>query len=115
MAQVIARPNENFESLIHRFKKASERDGLLADVRKHEFFEKPSVRRKRKEAAARKRCMKNKKRTERFTPKSNQNFKFNKDKTKKIPTLPPKKNFVFKKKPYNNNRPKLQPFNSKGN
>lgn len=114
MAQVTARPGESFDSLYKRFKKVVEKSGLLSDYRKHEFFEKPSVRRKRKEAAAKKRYMKRQKRTERFVPKTGQNFRFNKDKTKKIPTLPPKKNFTFKKK--NFNRPeKIKPIENKGN
>ena len=108
MTQVVARPGESFESLVRRFKKTVERSGLLADSRKHEFFEKPSIQKKRKQAAARKRCIKQKQKTDRFAKPSGQNFKFNKDKTKKIPTPPPSKNFTFKKKNYN--RPeKLKP------
>jgi len=114
MAQVTARPGESFESLCRRFKKAVERSGLLADYRKHEFFEKPSVQKKRKKAAAKKRHIKQIMKAGRFTPNSGQNFRFNKDRTKKIPTPPPdKKNFTFKKK--NFSRPdKVKPAESKG-
>jgi len=114
MSQVTARPGESFDSLCRRFKKAVERAGILADYRQHEFFEKPSVQKKRKKAAAKKRYIKRIKKTERFTPKAGgQNFRFNKDRTKKIPIPPPKKNFVFKKKPYI--RPeKIKPTENKG-
>ena len=56
MSWVKAKPNESFESLMKRFKKAVERSGILADYKKHEVYEKPSVKRKRKQAAARKRA-----------------------------------------------------------
>ena len=113
MTQVVARPGESFESLVRRFKKVVEYSGLLADVKKHEFFEKPSVQKKRKQAEARKRSLKKLRGKERFVPVSGQNFKFNKDKTQKIPTLPPKKNFTFKKKNYS--RPdKIKPIDNKG-
>ena len=115
MAQVTARPGESFDSLCRRFKKAVERSGLLADARKHEFFEKPSVQKKRKKAAAKKRFLKRIRKTDRFTPKGGQNFRFNKDRTKKIPTPPPdKKNFTYKKKTFT--KPvKIKPVENKGN
>lgn len=46
---------EAFESALRRFKKLCEKAGILAEVRKREAFEKPSVRRKKKSLAARKR------------------------------------------------------------
>ncbi len=46
---------ESFESALRRFKKLCERSGLLAEVRKREAYEKPSVKRKKKSIAARKR------------------------------------------------------------
>jgi len=88
MTQVIARNNESFESLWKRFKRAVEHENVLADLRKHEYYEKPSVKRKRKSAAARKR--------ERLANKGkpskvrNINFKFNEDKTKKTYNQPHK-------------------------
>ncbi len=45
--------NETFESALRRFKKKCEKAGILSDLRKHQHFEKPSERRKRKENAAR--------------------------------------------------------------
>jgi small subunit ribosomal protein S21 len=55
MTMVKAKEGERFESVMRRFRKAVERAGVMADLRKHEFYEKPSVQRKRKQAAARKR------------------------------------------------------------
>jgi small subunit ribosomal protein S21 len=55
---VRVREGESFESAIRRFKKDCEKAGILSDVRKHEVYEKPSVRRKKKSMAARKRAMK---------------------------------------------------------
>ncbi len=45
--------NETFESALRRFKKKCEKAGILSDLRKHQHFEKPSEKRKRKENAAR--------------------------------------------------------------
>lgn len=49
---------EYFENAVKRFKKLCEKAGILAEVRKREHFEKPSVRRKKKSIAARKRSEK---------------------------------------------------------
>ena len=46
---------ESFENAVKRFKKLCEKSGILAEVRKRETYEKPSVRKKKKSAAARKR------------------------------------------------------------
>jgi small subunit ribosomal protein S21 len=81
MSQVIARPGESFESLWRRFKRLTERENILADLRKHEYFEKPSVKKKRKSAAARKREAK---KVETVKPRSGLNFRFNDNKTIKI-------------------------------
>lgn len=58
MAVVKIRDNEAFEQAFRRFKKACEKAGILSEVKKREHFEKPSVRRKKKSLAARKRMMK---------------------------------------------------------
>ncbi|MGH8631590.1 30S ribosomal protein S21 [Solimonas fluminis] len=55
MPSVRVRDNEPFEVAIRRFKRTCEKAGVLTDLRKHEFFEKPSQERKRKRAAAVKR------------------------------------------------------------
>lgn len=54
MAQVIVRENESLESALKRFKRLCARDGVMAEVRKREHYEKPSVKRKKKSEAARK-------------------------------------------------------------
>lgn len=53
MANVVAGDNESFDSLLKRFNKKVQQDGILSEVRRHEHYEKPSVRRKRKRAAKR--------------------------------------------------------------
>lgn len=55
MPGVMIREGESFESAIRRFKKQCEKSGIVADIRKREHYEKPSVRRKKKAIAARKR------------------------------------------------------------
>ena len=52
------RPNETFESLLKRFKKYVVKNNIIQDYRKHEYFMKPSVRRKLKSEIARKRARK---------------------------------------------------------
>ena len=54
MPGVIIRDGESFEQAVCRFKKQCEKAGILADVRKHEHFEKPSIKRKKKSIEARK-------------------------------------------------------------
>jgi small subunit ribosomal protein S21 len=48
---VVAGSNESFESLLKRFNKTVQQAGILSEIRHREYFEKPSVKRKRKEAA----------------------------------------------------------------
>ena len=45
--------NESLENALKRFKRKCQRSGVLAEVRKREHYDKPSVRRKKKEQAAR--------------------------------------------------------------
>ncbi|NBX68479.1 MAG: 30S ribosomal protein S21 [Proteobacteria bacterium] len=52
------RDTEPYEGALRRFKKQCEKAGILAEVRRREFYEKPSVRRKKKSIAARKRNVK---------------------------------------------------------
>ena len=56
MAQVQLKPNETLESALKRFKKALQQTGVLKEARAHEHYEKPSDKR-RKAEAARKRKM----------------------------------------------------------
>jgi len=53
VTQVVAGDNESFESLLRRFNKRVQQDAILSEVRRREYYEKPSVKRKRKEAAKR--------------------------------------------------------------
>ena len=53
MANVVAGDNESFESLLRRFNKRVQQDGILAEIRRREYYEKPSIKRKRKEATKR--------------------------------------------------------------
>jgi small subunit ribosomal protein S21 len=48
---VVAGDNESFESLLKRFNKRVQQAGILSEIRHGEYYEKPSVKRKRKEAA----------------------------------------------------------------
>ena len=49
------RENESLDSAIRRFKRQCTKDGIIGDIKKREAYEKPSVKRKKKEEAARKR------------------------------------------------------------
>ena len=53
MADVLAKENESFESLLKRFNRSVQQSRILSEVRRREHFEKPSLKRKRKEAAKR--------------------------------------------------------------
>ena len=55
MSEVRIGEGESLESALKRFKKKVARSGVSADARKHEHYEKPSVRRKKKAIAAKKR------------------------------------------------------------
>lgn len=55
MSEIHVGENETLESALRRFKKKCARSGVLAEVRKREHYEKPSVKRKKKAEAARKR------------------------------------------------------------
>lgn len=47
--------NESLDSALRRFKRKCQRSGVLSEARKREHYEKPSVKRKKKSEAARKR------------------------------------------------------------
>lgn len=55
MSEIRVKENESLDSALKRFKKSCARSGVLAEVRKREHYEKPSVKRKKKSEAARKR------------------------------------------------------------
>lgn len=52
------REGDSFEAALKKFKKQCEKAGVLAEVRKREHYEKPSVKRKKKAIAAKKRLSK---------------------------------------------------------
>lgn len=58
MPVVKVRENEPFDIALRRFKRSCEKAGILAEVRRREFYEKPTSVRKRKRAAAVKRHLK---------------------------------------------------------
>lgn len=55
MSKTVVRKNESLEDALRRFKRSTSKAGTLAEARKREFYEKPSVKRKKKSEAARKR------------------------------------------------------------
>ncbi len=55
MSEVKIGKNESLESALRRFKRQIQKAGVLAEVRRREHYEKPSVKRKKKSEAARKR------------------------------------------------------------
>jgi small subunit ribosomal protein S21 len=58
MPNVRVKENEPFEIALRRFKRSCEKAGTMAEVRRREFYEKPTQERKRKMAAAVKRGQK---------------------------------------------------------
>lgn len=58
MAEIRIKDNESLDSALRRFKRQCAKSGVLSEIRKREHYEKPSVRRKKKSEAARKRSFK---------------------------------------------------------
>ena len=58
MSEVRLKDNESLDSALRRFKRSCAKSGVLQEVRKREHYEKPSVKRKKKSEAARKRKFK---------------------------------------------------------
>lgn len=58
MTMVKVGENESLDSALKRFKRKCQRDGIIGDIRKRESYLKPSVKRKKKSEAARKRARK---------------------------------------------------------
>jgi small subunit ribosomal protein S21 len=58
MPSVKVKDNEPFDIALRRFKRSCEKAGILSEVRRREFYEKPTQERKRKQAAAVKRHLK---------------------------------------------------------
>ena len=55
MPEVRVGENENIESALRRFKKKIQKPGILSEIQRRERYEKPSLKKKRKSEAARKR------------------------------------------------------------
>lgn len=55
MSEIRVGANESLDNALKRFKRSCAKDGVLQEVRKREHYEKPSVKRKKKSEAARKR------------------------------------------------------------
>ena len=58
MPTVKLKDSEPFDIALRRFKRSCEKAGVLSEVRRREFFEKPTWERKRKKAAAKRRHLK---------------------------------------------------------
>lgn len=54
MSEVKVGKNESLDSALKRFKRNCQKAGVMQDMRKHDHYEKPSIRRKKKSEAARK-------------------------------------------------------------
>lgn len=59
MAEVMLEERESFESLLRRFNRRVQQDGILAEIRRREHYEKPSITRKKKVAAKRRKSSRN--------------------------------------------------------
>ncbi|HYA99543.1 MAG TPA: 30S ribosomal protein S21 [Ktedonobacteraceae bacterium] len=57
MSEVKIGENDSFETALKRFNRKIQQDGILAEARRREHYEKPSIKRKRKEAAKRRKAM----------------------------------------------------------
>ncbi|HEY5525264.1 MAG TPA: 30S ribosomal protein S21 [Clostridium sp.] len=58
MSEIKVGENETLESALRRFKKKCAKSGVLGEIRKREHYEKPSIKKKKKSEAARKRKFK---------------------------------------------------------
>lgn len=57
MPVVFVKEDESFENALRRFKRKCEKSGVLSEVKKRQYYEKPSEKRKRKAVAARKKVL----------------------------------------------------------
>ncbi len=58
MSSVSVKESNSFELALKKFKKQCEKEGILSEIKKREHYEKPSVKRKKKMIAARKKAAK---------------------------------------------------------
>ena len=59
MTGIKVRPNESIDSALKRFKRETSKAGLMAEIKKRKHYEKPSVKRKKRIDAAKRKCRKN--------------------------------------------------------
>ncbi|MCL2223948.1 MAG: 30S ribosomal protein S21 [Defluviitaleaceae bacterium] len=55
MSEVVIKDNETLDNALRRFKRSCQKAGIMGEIRKREHYDKPSVKRKKKSEAARKR------------------------------------------------------------
>ena len=58
MSEIRVKDNESLDSALRRFKRQCAKSGVMSEIRKREHYEKPSVKRKKKSEAARKKAKK---------------------------------------------------------
>ena len=66
MPKVTGRDNEPFDILLKRFKKRCEKAAILSDIKKNQYFEKPSVQKRREENVAKRKMVKAMRKMNRF-------------------------------------------------
>ncbi|MDD2331857.1 MAG: 30S ribosomal protein S21 [Candidatus Cloacimonetes bacterium] len=66
MPKVFAKENEPFDFLLKRFKKKCEKAAILSEIKKHQAYEKPSVKKKREDNAAQRKMLKVQRRMQRY-------------------------------------------------
>ncbi|WMC19634.1 MAG: 30S ribosomal protein S21 [Enterobacteriaceae bacterium PC38] len=60
MPKIKIKENESFEISLRRFKRVCEKNGILKELKKREFYEKPSIKKKKSKITAIKRYIKKK-------------------------------------------------------
>ncbi len=66
MPKIIAKDNEPFQVTLRRFKKSCEKAAILSDIKKNQYFEKPTVERRRKLNAAKRKAVKQQRKMVRY-------------------------------------------------
>ena len=69
MIRIEARSNESIEKTLRRFKKQCEKEGLVKDIKKNSFYEKPSERKRRKQRSSKKKLLKEELKKAKGSPK----------------------------------------------
>jgi len=64
--KIIAKDNEPFQVTLRRFKKSCEKAAILSDIKKNQYFEKPTVERRRKLNAAKRKAVKQQRKMVRY-------------------------------------------------